>query len=244
MAWPIFRTAVVLRLSSAESPSRLVRYSTKPIAPGPNALISRQRVRGGLLLAVLSVAACGAVESPTDVSVSSASMRQSDDQGRRLPFDVVNSDRWNSANSGSEYEPCTALTATELLGEGIDPNSVSDAAGTNGQTLRGCKWSFAGGTYASRWRVGQFVGNSPGLVTDKLSKSTRVDVWLADVLIEGRVVGLHRTISGQNCDTYVQSGAAAVTTLVTYSGLTPPPPAEICDRALAFTRATISKMPL
>ncbi|MBM7366940.1 hypothetical protein JOC45_001632, partial [Gordonia hydrophobica] len=63
-------------------------------------------------------------------------------------------------------------------------------------------------------------------------------------LVGSRTVGVHYTTSGFYCATYVQSGAAAVDTMVTALGQPHPPPSQICDRALEFTRATIAKMPL
>ncbi len=68
-------------------------------------------------------------------------------------------------------------------------------------------------------------------------------MWLPDILIDGRVVGVHRFTNGANCDTYVQSGMAAVNTMVIHHGSPHPAPEEICAKAIEFTRATIGKMP-
>ncbi|WP_375004151.1 DUF3558 family protein [Gordonia sp. PS3] len=171
-------------------------------------------------------------------------VQQTNRVGTQLPFPNVHPHRWNRANSGTDYEPCTALSGRDLRTLNVDAGSVKDAAGTDGQTLRGCRWTYLGRQQNEKWRVGQFVGNSISLQADKQSKSAEIDIWLPDAVIRGRVVGVHRLRGDHACDTYVQSRAAAVTTLVTYVGPTPPPPSEICDRALAFTRATISKMPL
>ena len=169
--------------------------------------------------------------------------RQLDDHGTPLPFRTSKVNRWNSANNGTSYEPCTALTQFELTRLGIDVSSVRDAAGTDGQTLRGCAWKAFRVDGAVPWSISQFVGNSQSLADDKNLHSTADDVWLPDISIDARRVGVHRWLGDSSCDTYVQSGAAAVNTMVVYHGDSPPP-SEICDRALAFTRATISKMPL
>ncbi|MFT4127988.1 MAG: DUF3558 domain-containing protein, partial [Gordonia sp. (in: high G+C Gram-positive bacteria)] len=41
-------------------------------------------------------------------------MRQTDDQGRRLPFDTEFPQRWSDGNDGTSYEPCTALSPDRL----------------------------------------------------------------------------------------------------------------------------------
>lgn len=94
------------------------------------------------------------------------------------------------------------------------------------------------------WQLTQIVGNSPNLVSEKELKSSRLNTWLPDRVIGGRQVGVHFLNGLQSCDTYVQSGGAAVSTIAAYSGRGTVPQTEICDRALAFTAATISKMPL
>lgn len=196
--------------------------------------------------AVLS--ACGQAVSDSEAGVSMISSttppgpRQVDDSGKRLPFDTLHHHRWNAANSGTKYEPCTALSVGELDKLGVEPTSVRDAAGTDGQTLRGCIWDYSGNSVVGPWRVSQFVGNSPSLAADKISKAGASNIWLADRRFDGRTVGVRSASDGYSCATYVQSGRAAVDTIVSVVGKVPP--SEICDRALEFTRATISKMPL
>lgn len=175
-------------------------------------------------------------------SLSPSEVRQTDDSGERLPFDTTHSRRWNSSNDGSSYEPCTALSDAELQRLGIDPDSVRDAAGTNGQTLRGCNWRSAGPD-GRKWSVAQIVGDSADLASDKARNSSSADIWMSDVVIAGRTIGVHRMSGDRDCDTYVQSGGAAVNTIVMAHGLPRPPVEEICAKALEFTRATIGKMP-
>ncbi|MFM9378526.1 DUF3558 family protein [Gordonia sp. VNK21] len=175
-------------------------------------------------------------------SAENTEIRQVDDLGRRLPFETRHAHRWNPANNGTVYEPCTALTVRELESLGVAASTVRDAAGTDGQTLRGCTWDYRAGSLAD-WRISQFVGNSASLSAEKERASTAVDIWLPDVLIGERAVGVHHFSDGSSCDTYVQSGRAAVTTLVTHVSLPHPPSDEICARAIAFTRATIAEMP-
>ncbi|QRY63557.1 DUF3558 family protein [Gordonia sp. PDNC005] len=193
-----------------------------------------------LVIAICSpLASCRTEGSP----VHDHGIRQIDDNGLRLPFSTVHSRRWNAANDGTTYEPCTALAATQLEAHGIDPHSVKDAAGTNGQTLRGCSWDYVGDIRTEHWMLSQIVGNSTGLANDKRMKSTTRDIWLDDQTADGRTVGLHAIAPNIQCDTYVQSGKAAVTTLVMHIGRAEQPLSALCDRAIAFTRATIGRMP-
>lgn len=196
-----------------------------------------------LVLALLAGCATHEDGQPVVPSALSSKVRQVDDSGRTLPFQTSHSRRWNGANDGTVYEPCTAVGLEELARLSIDPTTATDAAGTDGQTLRGCRWRYITGKH-SGWSIAQFVGNSASLAADKAKFRSGDDIWLADLSINGRVVGLHRSAQLADCDTYVQSGRAGVHTVAMYVGPTPPPPSEICDRALAFTRATISKMPL
>ncbi|GAA3965413.1 hypothetical protein GCM10022231_27680 [Gordonia caeni] len=126
---------------------------------------------------------------------------------------------------------------------GVIPDSVRDVAGTDGQTLRGCRWQYRIVPQSGSWSVSQVVGNSPGLAVDKQSKRSGVDIWMRDLDIQGRTVGVHRLADGADCDTYVQSGEAAVNTIVIHHGVPHPPVEEVCERAIAFTKATIDKMP-
>ncbi|WP_440713580.1 DUF3558 family protein [Gordonia sp. FQ] len=208
-----------------------------------------QFLRMVVLAAVLFVAATGCGESRHSVRSPRATrdsavdeIRQRDAQGRLLPFTTVFRHRWNSANDGTPYEPCTALDSAGLVALGVEPQSVKDVAGTDGQTARGCMWRYGTATAGRGWAVVQAVGNSPSLAADKRKRHIETDLWLPDLVIDGRVVGLHQSALGGTCDTYVQSGKAAVSTLVSVSD----PEAtldEICERALAFTRATIGQMP-
>jgi hypothetical protein len=197
-----------------------------------------------LLLVGVVVSGCSVITIPDESSRTTGlvPIRQTDAQGRRLPFDTVLPHRWSSANDGTDYEPCTALTADELSALGIDPGTVRDAAGTDGQTLRGCDWRYQS-SGRQLWGLAQIVGNSPSLAADKSKKSVPTDVWLDDRLIDGRRVGVHHFSSNGDCDTYVQSGRAAINTIVTYNGLPLPPIEDICAKAIEFTEATIGKMP-
>nr|WP_283255302.1 DUF3558 family protein [Gordonia sp. PP30] len=169
-------------------------------------------------------------------------IRQTDAQGRKLPFTTKFRHRWNSANSGTTYEPCTAAGSADVDRLGVDLTTVKDIAGTDGQTSRGCTWKYSGVDRDHGWSVTQVVGNSPSLATDKQKRRSVSDQWRSDVTIDGRLVGLHTTTYGRACDTYVQSGQAAVSTFVSVidRGIGTD---EVCERALAFTRATIGQMP-
>lgn len=173
----------------------------------------------------------------------SAGIRQTDARGRRLPFETEHSDRWNRRNDGTTYEPCTALSSDGLRDLGVEPSSVRDAAGTNGQTLRGCQWEYQDSKPDDSWFVSQIVGNAESLATEKRTKSSDSYVWRDDVLVSGRVVGVLARPTWDNCSTYVQSDRAAVNTIVFDYGTSPLDMDEACDRALEFTRATIDQMP-
>lgn len=214
------------------------------------ASLARFRARVGALLSASAfcVAGCGEESISTlshDNSSTSLSIRQTDDHGTRLPFDTRHPNRWSRANNGSTYEPCTALGANDLRLQGLDPATVEDAAGTDGQTLRGCVWaSFRELDGLPDWSISQFVGNSGGLQEYKRRYSSLRDIWAPDKSVAGRTIGVHRSEVPNSCDTYVQSGRAGVHTVVSHHGLNRPDPAEICAKAIEFTRATIAKMPL
>lgn len=157
-----------------------------------------------------------------------------------LPFESTHPHRWSSANDGSDYEPCVALSGQQLEGLGVDVQSVRDAAGTDGQTLRGCQWSYRV-VDGARWAVSQVVANSAGLKEYKRKYSD--DDWTPDEVVGGRTVGVTHSPSLGQCMTYVQSGRAGITTLVIHHRLPHPPVEEVCERAIAFTKATIDKMP-
>lgn len=192
----------------------------------------------------LAVTSCAHVESSGRDHSKSALIHSTAAgvaETHELPFDTTLTQRWNGANDGTTYEPCTALSPGGLFALGIVPDSVADAAATDGQTARGCSWKYVG-SVGDHWTVSQIVGNSPSLEHEKKRASTSVDEWLPDVNIGGRIVGVHHLIIGGDCETYVQSGKAAVSTIVVTLD-TGVPVSEICDRAIAFTRATIDKIP-
>ncbi|WP_419218239.1 DUF3558 family protein [Gordonia sp. CPCC 205333] len=145
--------------------------------------------------------------------------------------------RRNSGNDGTSYEPCLGLSDEAALSIGVDPKAMKDAALVDGQTARGCDWRY---TDQVGWTVSQIVGNAPDLdhykITQKDSK------WREDVTVNGRHVGISE-FTADTCSTHVQSERAIVTTIVQYASPKSPPIDEICDRAIAFTKATIGGMP-
>ena len=176
----------------------------------------------------------------TQAGSSTDRPRQTDSRGVPLPFVTEFYDRWNPANSGSTYEPCTALSKSDLLSLGLDPNSVKDAAVVDGQTARGCSW-FSVPPTAGDLYVHQTVGNSPSLQAYK-KKYKNIAVWRSDLMINGRQVGLEEDVMG-GCTTYVQSAGAGVVTGTTSSGNRKLSLDDQCARALEFTRATIVGIP-
>ncbi|WP_411353227.1 DUF3558 family protein [Gordonia bronchialis] len=167
-------------------------------------------------------------------------IRQVDDLGRRLPFSTTFPHRWSRNNDGTTYEPCTAVSADLLQSFHLDSSTVRDAAVADRQTARGCSWSYFGEMFSS---LAQHVGNMNGGVTGISDyKSQYSDfTWFPDQNIGGRRVGLF-SLGGDACDTLVESGTAFVFTDVSL-GRRGDDVTENCNRAIAFTRATIDLMP-
>lgn len=198
-----------------------------------------------MFVTTLGLSACGheiegtAIHSrPSPMTTAPQGPRQTDAVGQKLPFETLFEHRWNRGNNGSNYEPCTSLTSQQVRDLGFDPSSVHDAAIVDGQTARGCSWE-ALPPMGSMLRIGQAVGNSASLLAFKRKNSAH-SKWFPDVLLSGRVVGVEQDAVG-GCTTYVQSGRAGVTTGVTSTASITID--EQCDKAIAFTRATIDKMP-
>lgn len=200
-------------------------------------------------LVIISATCCSAQGGPAAVpdSVGSVisssvpkSIRQTDAQGRELPFVTKFPDRWSVNNDQTTYEPCTTVDVQTLLHLNLDPGSVADAASANHQTARGCIWKYKGERFAA---LSQYVGNMNGGVrslVDYKAKNSRWQ-WYPDQDIAGRVVGV-ASIGTDDCATHVQSGGALVATEVGI-GSTSDDVSENCRRALAFTRATIDLIP-
>lgn len=167
-------------------------------------------------------------------------IRQVDDLGRRLPFTTTFPNRWSRNNDGTTYEPCTALSAEALQSLHLNPGTASDAAIADGQTVRGCRWLYRDN---SSHRLGQHVGNMNGGVTGISDYKLQYNdfTWFPDLTIGGRRVGLF-SLGRDACDTLVESGTAFVFTNVAL-GRSDDDVTENCDRAIAFTRATIDLMP-
>lgn len=167
--------------------------------------------------------------------------RQTDAQGRRLPFTTQFPNRWNRGNDGTTYEPCTAVTPQTLQSLGLDPSTVEDGASVDGQTARGCQWD-ALPPISDAVNLGQSVGNSKSLAAYK-EKNRVAANWYPDITIENRRVGVMDQGAG-GCLTYVQSGDSGIVTSVLSMGLQKIPLDEQCELAVKLTRATISQMPL
>ena len=210
-------------------------------------------IAGVLLFGVVS---CGGSERADDsgpnvqvsagvetIDVEVDGIRQVDDRGRSLPFETRHSNRWNGRNDGTTYEPCTALLDQGLLALGIDPSSVRDAAGTDGQTLRGCRWEYRDLNSDGAWSVSQIVANAEGIEAVKRIRSSESEIWRDDVVVGGRTIGVLTRPTVGNCGTYVQSGRAVVNTIVFNHGDPPVSMDALCERALEFTRATLDQMP-
>ena len=131
---------------------------------------------------------------------------------------------------------CTSVTADDLSAAGAEPASVRDAALVDFQTARGCIWFLGHGEGS----IGQTVGNHPSLDSYVAKQQGTFD-WKPEIAIDNRRVGV-ATWGNSTCGTYVESGTAIVATTAT--GRTNRTQLEqICDKVVAFTRATIDQMP-
>ncbi|WP_415047363.1 DUF3558 family protein [Gordonia sp. (in: high G+C Gram-positive bacteria)] len=204
-------------------------------------LYLRTTIYGFIILSFLSGCGQARVSLPNGaVDITSGGSVSRNVKSSELPFKSTFTKRWNNSNDGTRYEPCTALDSSNLYVLGIDSSSVEDAAGTDGQTLRGCRWRYRMRD-RNRWSIAQVVANSESLENYKHKYST--DYWHPDLLISGRTVGVTESRDLGECMTYVQSGHAGVSTLVIRHGISGEKVGGVCDRAIAFTRATISMIP-
>ncbi|MBA4022015.1 MAG: hypothetical protein C0482_06590 [Gordonia sp.] len=181
---------------------------------------------------------------------STQAVAQSDSAGRSgnlapttstsiaLPFENRFTDRWNSSNDGTTYEPCVAFSDEELLRFDVDPTEVEDAAQVNGQGSRGCNW-----TMPDAFGLGQVVTDSGSLVDYR--RGTPELNWMPDIAEGGRTIGVFG-LNGDpsTCSTYVQSQYSGVVTNVSISS-DPKARAKLnaCSIAIDFTRAYIDKIP-
>ena len=198
-----------------------------------------------LTLATLACAGCAvtgdpvaAPETTAPSSTPPSTIRQTDDTGKRLPFDTAFPDRWSSNNDGTKYEPCTAVSDQTLTRLGLNPASASDTAAANHQTVRGCRWKFIVDSANS---LAQSVGNGPTLAEYR-SKNDGIFVFLPTITISGREIMRFRIPDTSECTATVRSGGALVHTTVLTFGNTPPPD-ELCEIPVNFLRATIDKIP-
>lgn len=175
---------------------------------------------------------------PSTSNTTSTTIRQTADNGLRLPFNTKFPNRWSELNDGTDYEPCTALTYEDLTALAIIPSTAADIALANHQTARGCGWSLSEPEYAS---INQQVGNSSSLQAYSSRYSNVVD-WRPSININNRQVLVGVEAEQPSCTTVVQSKRAAVITTVDMP-VNPLALDQICAKAIAFTKATIDKMP-
>lgn len=201
-----------------------------------------------IALTAATVSGCTVIGSPTSLPPTpsastspqdqTSSIRQTDALGRSLPFKTKFPKRWNSGNDGTTYEPCTAASRDILLRSGLVPESATDAALANFQTARGCNWHYRAPELA---RITQIVGNSRSLEEYK-DRQSIIMSFQDDIQIAGRTVAVGGFPENNTCSTFVQSGNANVSTLVSFQ-VNAPLRADICAKAIEFTRATIDQMP-
>ncbi|MFZ2238915.1 MAG: DUF3558 domain-containing protein [Gordonia amarae] len=191
---------------------------------------------------VFTSTACTVGGEPTPVATelepkktTSKPIRQTDDNGRNLPFSTPFPNRWSRNNNGTKYEPCTALTDAELVDAGLDPRSVSDIALADGQTARGCQWDHADSKQSG---ISQGTGDAPTFEEQMADRDWYKRSW--DIRVYGRLVMVDYS-DIYTCATTVKSGRSPVSTIVVRI-TDAPPMSELCDIAIDFTRRTIPKM--
>lgn len=192
-----------------------------------------RRVAAGVIACICSLllVSCGVSRNSTRENTARTEMSAPTSDVAKFP------NRRNRGNDGTSYEPCVSLTKEAADELGIDPMSVRDAALVDGQTARGCDWSYRDSRW---WLASQIVGNSPSLTAYKQAQQTYR--WRDDVIIGDRTTAVSE-VDQTTCATHIQSGTAGITTLVQYAFTNGPTIDEICERAIAFTKATIDKMP-
>ncbi|WP_084817372.1 DUF3558 family protein [Gordonia sp. HS-NH1] len=216
----------------------------------------RLRLRKGAVvvataaLAGLVLIACTVPGSPVPVPSSANSSssvhslpRQTDDDGRILPFETKFQNRWSINNDGTRYEPCTQVPVSVVREFGLEESTVSDVAASDFQTARGCRWRFQDDRLSS---LAQSVGNltrpSEGLGGYKAMYASST-AWFADTEVAGRPV-LVGSYMDAECGAVVRSGNAVVITSVLRLQSDPPPTRETCAVAVEFLRATINQIPV
>ncbi|MCR5976575.1 DUF3558 domain-containing protein [Gordonia jinghuaiqii] len=202
------------------------------------------------LASVVGIAVSGCSVSGTPASESSRAhhssstplIRQTDDAGRQLPFRTTFPNRWSINNDGTSYEPCTQVSESVVRQFGLDVESVSDVAGSDFQTARGCQWTFANNrlSFLSQ-SVGNMLSPDGGLSAHKEEYSPGV-TWLPDIEIVGRHV-LLGSMAASDCGAYVTSGTAVVVTSIVRIESNPPRTEDICATAADFLRATMKEIP-
>lgn len=208
------------------------------VIAGPPCLVASCAVSGTPLAdeVPISSSMSESIEPHTEI-------RQTDDRGRALPFENKFPNRWSINNNGTTYEPCTYVSNVTLSRFGLNSDSVEDAALSDFQTARGCRWYYFDDPLSSLSQsVGNLVRPDLGLQGHKDRISIAFDL-LPDIEVAGRAV--IRGSKGQgSCSVFVRSGDAVVGTSVSRFDIVRPPTAEVCNTAVEFLRATIADIPL
>lgn len=194
--------------------------------------------------------ACAVTGAPVPVPSSAPSsssvpapIRQTDNDGRTLPFETKFKNRWSINNDGTPYEPCTQVPVSVVREFGLEESTVSDVAASDFQTARGCRWRFRDDRLSSLAQsVGNLIRPTEGLGGYKAMYSSST-TWFPDTEVEGRPV-LVGSYMDAECGAVVRSGNAVVITSILRLRSDPPPTRETCDAAVDFLRATIDQIPI
>ncbi|WP_415030881.1 DUF3558 family protein [Gordonia sp. (in: high G+C Gram-positive bacteria)] len=191
---------------------------------------SRTRVTAASIVGFILLCGCERTEDNIGAGASPSASR--------APHAGAFPNRLNPGNDGTTYEPCTGSNEHAVQHLGWDWGSRRDAALVDKQTARGCVWVDS--KVGSVWSVSQTVANSPSIAAFKQSNPSFS--WHPFTTVMDRPAAVFST-SDSSCTVRVQSQRAGVSTTVDNFEDRTPPTSEICARAIAFTKATISRMP-
>lgn len=144
----------------------------------------------------------------------------------------------NEHTDGSTFEPCTAFSADELHGWGVDPAKVDDV-GVENPLLRGCRWRQENRS----WSLGIRVHNS---TVEKYLQPESTLKLQEPITIAGRSGAVNSSDGRQEqCDVILPSQQAVVIfTVRVYSGdegprLVP----DACNKAIDVATAVAARLP-
>ncbi|WP_078314010.1 DUF3558 domain-containing protein [Mycobacterium sp. D16Q16] len=198
-------------------------------------------------LAVATVVGCALVACTTPTAgeavLSTSSDVPSNSHATAAPTTISNTlpaphPPANEHTDGSAFEPCTAFTADELKGWGVDPTKVDDI-GVENPLLRGCRWRQENRS----WSLAIRVHNA---TVEKYLQQDSTLKLQEPITIAGKSGAMNSSDGRQNqCDVVLPSQQAVVIfTVRVYSGdegprLVP----DACNKAIDVATAVAPRLP-